>query len=45
MADEFLNEPHLALDRIGHVVTEISSDGGVQIDNCPRLEHSIRADA
>ena len=46
MADEFLHESHLALDRVGKVVTEgTSGNSAVQIDNKPRLEHSLRSEA
>ena len=46
MADEYLHESHLALDKIGKVVTE--GNGGksaLQIENKPRLEHSLRSEA
>ena len=46
MADEFLHESHLALDRVGKVVTEgTSGSSAVQIDNKPRLEHSLHSEA
>lgn len=46
MADEYLHESHLALDRIGKIITE--DDAGkvaIQIENKPKLEHSIKSDA
>ena len=46
MADEYLHESHLALDRIGKVVTEgTAGKSAVQIENKPRLEHSLRSEA
>ena len=46
MADEFLYESHLALDKVGKVITEISStQEAVQIENKPKLEHSLFVDA
>lgn len=46
MADEFIHESHLALDRIGKVVTE-ASDGKeeVRIENQPKLEQSLKSEA
>lgn len=46
MADEFLYESHLALDKIGKLITDAVSDkASVQIENKPKLEHSLHADA
>jgi len=46
MADEFLHESHLALDRIGKIVTDGTGGSSVvQIENKPRLEHSLRSEA
>ena len=46
MADEYLHESHLALDQVGKVVTEgTNSNSAVQIENKPKLEHSLRSDA
>ena len=46
MADEYLHESHLALDRVGKVVTEgTGAASAVQIENKPRLEHSLRSEA
>jgi hypothetical protein len=46
MADEYLHESHLALDKIGRIVTEdFSGQEAVQIENKPRLEHSLRSEA
>ncbi len=46
MADEYLHESHLALERIGKIITEDSAGKTeIQIDNQPRLEHSLKSDA
>lgn len=46
MAEEYLHESHLALDKIGKIVTEDSAGKqAIQIDNQPRLEHSLKSDA
>jgi acetyl esterase/lipase len=46
MADEYLHESHLALDKVGKVVTEgTEAASAVQIENKPRLEHSLRSEA
>ena len=46
MADEYLHESHLALDKVGKVVTEgTGAASAVQIENKPRLEHSLRSEA
>ena len=46
MADEYLHESHLALDRIGKIITK--DDAGkeaVEIENKPKLEHSLHSEA
>ena len=46
MADEFLHESHLALDKVGKVVTAgEGANACVQIENKPRLEQSLRSEA
>lgn len=46
MADEFLYESHQALDKIGKIITsDLSNQNAVQIENKPKLEHSLHADA
>ena len=46
MADEYLHESHLALDRVGKIVTaDTAGKEAVQIENKPRLEHSLRSEA
>ena len=46
MADEYLHESHLALDKVGKVVTEDSAGKSViEIENKPKLEHSLRSEA
>lgn len=46
MADEYLHESHLALDRIGKVVTEYTAgQEAVEIENKPKLEHSLKSEA
>lgn len=46
MADEYLYESHLALDKIGKIVTEDSSGQSVvEIQNKPKLEHSLHSEA
>ncbi len=46
MADEYLHESHLALDRVGKVVTDgTGAASAVQIENKPKLEHSLRSEA
>lgn len=46
MADEFLHESHLALDKIGKIVTGVN-DGSeaLQIENKPKLEKSLHSEA
>ena len=46
MADEYLHQSHLALDKVGKVVTEgTSGNTAVQIENKPKLEQSLRSEA
>lgn len=46
MADEYLYESHLALDKIGKIVTEDSAGKSViEIKNKPKLEHSLHSEA
>ncbi len=46
MADEYLHDSHLALDKIGKVVTEVSGNQEeIQIVNQPKLEHSLKSEA
>lgn len=45
MAHEYLHESHLALDKIGKVVTEENNTVFERIENQPKLESSLRADA
>ncbi len=46
MADEFLYESHLALDKIGKIVTENTAGmEEVQIQNKPKLEQSLHSEA
>ena len=46
MADEYLHESHLALDKVGKVVTEYTAgQQAVEIENKPKLEHSLRSEA
>ena len=46
MADEYLHESHLALDKVGKIVTEDSAGAEtVEIENKPKLEHSLRSEA
>ena len=46
MADEYLHESHLALDKVGKIVTEDSAGkSAVEIENKPKLEHSLRSEA
>lgn len=46
MADEYIHESHLALDKIGKVVTESASgDSEIRIENKPILENSIKSEA
>lgn len=46
MADEYLHESHLALDKVGKVVTGYEAgQKTVEIDNKPKLEYSLRSEA
>ena len=46
MADEYLHESHLALDKVGKVVTDgTMGKAAVQIENKPKLEHSLKSEA
>lgn len=46
MADEYLHESHLAIDRIGKLVTSPNAhDEELQFVNQPKLEHSLRSEA
>lgn len=45
MAHEYLHESHLALDKIGKVVTEENNVVFERIENQPKLESSLRSDA
>lgn len=46
MADKYLASSHLALDRIGKIVTEYTAgEESVQIDNKPVLEFSIKSES
>lgn len=46
MADEYLHESHLALDKVGKVITQdIAGQEQIEIENKPKLEHSIKAEA
>jgi len=45
MAHEYLPEAHLALDKIGKVVTEENNTVFERVENQPKLESSLHADA
>lgn len=46
LADEYIHESHLALDKVGKIVTEISNDSSeVRIENKPKLEESLKSEA
>lgn len=46
MADEYLHESHLALDKIGKFITDQNETSeGVQFVNQPKLEFSLRSEA
>ena len=46
MADEYLHESHLALDKVGKIVTQDSAGAEtVEIENKPKLEHSLHSEA
>ena len=46
MADEYFKESHLAIDRIGKVITEqLTGERTTKVTNTPKLENSLRAEA
>ena len=46
MADDCLHESHLALDKVGKVVTQdLAGAESVEIENKPKLEHSLHSEA
>ncbi len=46
MADDCLHESHLALDKVGKIVTQdIAGAQTVEIENKPKLEHSLHSEA
>ena len=46
MADDCLHESHLALDKVGKVVTQdLAGKESVEIENKPKLEHSLHSEA
>lgn len=46
MADEYLHESHLALDKVGKIVTDYTAgQESIEIENKPKLEHSLRSEA
>ena len=46
MADEYLMESHLAIDKIGQVITEqLTGERTTKVTNTPKLENSLRAEA
>lgn len=46
MVPEFIQESHLALDRIGIIVTEnFAGQNAIQIENKPKLEQSLKSEA
>jgi acetyl esterase/lipase len=46
MADEFIHESHLALDKIGWVVTTNQNEHKkMEFQNKPKLEHSLNSEA
>ena len=46
MADEYLHESHLALDKVGKIVTQDTAGAEqVEIENKPKLEHSLHSEA
>ena len=46
MADEYLHESHLALDKVGKVVTGYEAgQKTVEIENKPKLEYSLLSEA
>jgi len=46
MADEYLHESHLALDKVGKIVTSYTAgQETIEIENKPKLEHSLKSEA
>ena len=46
MADQYLHESHLALDKVGKIVTQdLAGAESVEIENKPKLEHSLHSEA
>jgi len=46
MVPEFLHESHLALDRVGKIVTrDEAGKETIEIENKPKLEHSLKSEA
>ncbi len=46
MADEFLYESHIAMDKIGKVITNsLAPSEQIEIENQPKLEHSLHSEA
>ena len=46
MADEYLHESHLAIDRIGKIITEdFAGEQTIKIENTPKLENSLTFEA
>ena len=46
MADEYLHESHLALDKVGKIVTDYTAgQETIEIENKPKLEQSLRSEA
>ena len=46
MADEYLHESHLAIDKIGQVITEeLAGERTTKVENTPVLENSLRSEA
>ncbi|MCQ2575955.1 MAG: alpha/beta hydrolase [Treponema sp.] len=46
MVPEYLHESHLALDRVGKIVTgDVAGKETIEIENKPKLEHSLKSEA
>lgn len=46
MAEDFLHESHLALDKVGKIVTNNNAGiESIEIENKPKLEHSLHSEA
>ena len=46
MADEYLNESHIAIDKVGKMVTEdFTGSEPIKIQNTPKLENSLKSEA